>query len=84
MIIDLKRFVDQERPLWRELERMLTYLENEPLPSYSLDQIKRLHYLYERTCSDLAKVTGYSSDNELVHYLQSLVARRQLRLEWTA
>jgi uncharacterized membrane protein SpoIIM required for sporulation len=75
MIIDLQRFVTTERPFWSELESMLVRLENQARRVLSLDELRRFHYLYERTASGLAKVNTFSSEPETRHYLESLVGR---------
>jgi uncharacterized membrane protein SpoIIM required for sporulation len=75
MIIDLQKFVATERPHWSELERLLNTLEAEPNHAMSLDQLRRFHYLYERTSADLAKLTTFSCEPEMHRYLENLVAR---------
>ncbi len=75
MIIDLEKFVTAERPHWTELERMLNRLENEPDFEPDLDALRRLHYLYERASSDLARIATFSSEPEVHRYLENLVAR---------
>jgi uncharacterized membrane protein SpoIIM required for sporulation len=75
MIIDLQRFVTGERPYWTELESVLKKLEAEPHRTMSLDQVRRLHYLYERASADLGKIMTFSSEPEVRRYLESLVAR---------
>src|SRR2546421_3918960 len=75
MIIDLQRFVAAERPFWAELETALTKLEAQPDRRLPLEQVQRLHLLYERTAADLAKITTFSSEPETLRYLESLVAR---------
>ncbi len=75
MIIDLQKFVTGERPAWTELETMLHRLEADPQRAMPLEQLRRFHYLYERTSADLAKLTTFSSEPELRRYLEHLVAR---------
>lgn len=75
MIIDLKKFLMTERPYWNELEGILTSLERDPGRMLALKQIKRLHYLYQRTSSDLGKIISFSSEPEIRRYLESLVGR---------
>src|SRR5947199_5239930 len=75
MIIDLQRFVSAERPFWLELEQALAKLEAEPNRHVPLDHVQRFHLLYERTASDLAKITTFSSEPETRRYLESLIAR---------
>ncbi len=75
MIIDLRKFVDSERPHWRELESLLDKFSSDPASKLTLEQLKHFHYLYERTSADLAKITTFASEPETRRYLESLVAR---------
>ena len=49
MIVDLKQFIERERSTWEELDKTLTRIENETLLHLTLEEVQRLHYLYERT-----------------------------------
>jgi len=73
MIIDLERFIDEEKGYWTELESILDKLDRDPFRKMNLSEIKRLHYLYQRTSSDLARVMGFSTETEIRRYLESLV-----------
>jgi uncharacterized membrane protein SpoIIM required for sporulation len=73
MIIDLQRFIDEETKYWAELESVLDKLDRDPFRKMDLSGIKRFHYLYERTSSDLARVMGFSAETEIRRYLESLV-----------
>jgi uncharacterized membrane protein SpoIIM required for sporulation len=73
MIIDLQRFIDEEKKYWTELESVLDKLDRDPLKKMNLSEIKRFHYLYQRTSSDLARVMGLSAETEIRRYLESLV-----------
>jgi uncharacterized membrane protein SpoIIM required for sporulation len=73
MIIDLQRFIDEEKKYWTELESVLDKLDRDPLKKMDLSEIKRFHYLYQRTSSDLARVIGLSAETEIRRYLESLV-----------
>jgi uncharacterized membrane protein SpoIIM required for sporulation len=75
MIIDLQKFVAGERPYWAELESTLNRIENDSRRALPLDQLRRFHYLYERTAAGLAKVNTFASEPETRRYLESLVAR---------
>jgi uncharacterized membrane protein SpoIIM required for sporulation len=75
MIIDLKKFIEEERPYWSELETFLDNLENRTTYGLDLDGVKRFHYLYQRTSADLAKLVTCSSEPNIRAYLESLVAR---------
>ncbi|MDP6046831.1 MAG: stage II sporulation protein M [Phycisphaerae bacterium] len=75
MIIDLERFIAQERPTWDELEHTTAMIEAEPGWSLNLKEAQRLHYLFERAAAALARINTFSSDPEVTQYLESLVAR---------
>jgi uncharacterized membrane protein SpoIIM required for sporulation len=75
VIVDLQRFIRNERPFWTELERLLNHIEAEPEARMSLDQLQLVHQLYERTAADLAKITTFSSEPETRRYLENLVSR---------
>jgi uncharacterized membrane protein SpoIIM required for sporulation len=75
VIIDLQRFLKEERPYWEELEKLLDTVAADMTFKMGLDQARRLQYLYERTATDLSKLTTFASEPELRHYLESLVGR---------
>lgn len=75
MIIDLQRFIANERPFWNELEKLLDRIEADPDLQMPLAQLQLFHQLYERTAADLAKMTTFSSEPETRRYLENLVAR---------
>lgn len=75
MIIDLKRFTESERPFWAELEALLEKLEEDPTARLNLDQLRRLHYLYERASAGLGKLMTFAVAPETRSYLEALVAR---------
>ncbi len=75
MIIDLKKFITVERPFWNELAEMLKRIEDDPYRHMDFEQIKRLHYLYQRASADLAKISTFSAEREVGGYLEVLVGR---------
>ena len=75
MIIDLERFITEERPRWNELERLLDRLANDAAYRFNVASARRFHYLYQRTSSDLVKLGTYGAEPALTHYLEALVAR---------
>jgi uncharacterized membrane protein SpoIIM required for sporulation len=75
VIVDLQKFIDQERAGWSELETLLHRLEADPHLRLSLPQIQRFHQLYERTAADLARLATFSSEPETRRFLENLVAR---------
>lgn len=83
MIIDLERFVVQERPFWTRLERMLARIEDGRRHKPSLDELKEFHYLYERTAAGLARIATFSSERDLREYLEHLVSRAYTEIHST-
>ena len=75
MIIDLKKFINEERAYWTDLDGLLNTLEKYPERKLNLEQIKQFHYLYQRTSGDLAKIMTFSSEPKIRQYLESLVGR---------
>ena len=75
MIIDLEKFLADERPAWAELELSLKKLEEEPNLQLSLEQARRFHYLYQRASADLARLMTFAHEPAMRLYLESLVAR---------
>jgi uncharacterized membrane protein SpoIIM required for sporulation len=75
LILDLPRFVAQERPAWDELTRMLDAMEESPDAALPLEKARRFHELYRRAAADLAKVSTFSAEKEIQEYLEALVAR---------
>ena len=74
MILDLPAFVSAERRYWEELEQRLQLLEGSAA-TLTLTDVKRLHYLYERAASDLARMATFAAEPETRRYLEVLVAR---------
>jgi uncharacterized membrane protein SpoIIM required for sporulation len=75
MIIDLQKFIKEERAYWSELETVLDRLEKRPELKLSLTSLERFHYLYQRTSGDLAKIKTFASEPNTLAFLESLVAR---------
>jgi uncharacterized membrane protein SpoIIM required for sporulation len=75
MIIDLTRFLAEERKHWTELEATLDRIDRNPDQRMQLAELLKFHELYERTSSDLAKIETFSSEPEIRRYLEGLVAR---------
>lgn len=75
MIIDLQKFIVAEQPFWSELEQVMTRHEQDPYRRMSFDEIRRLHYLYQRASADLAKINTYSAERAMRVYLEALVGR---------
>ncbi len=83
MIIDLERFVAQEQPYWDELQSMLNRMEQEAGAPLGLEDIKRFDYLYQRTASDLARISTFSAEPTTRRFLENLVARAYAEIHET-
>lgn len=81
MIVDLKKFIARERTTWEELERMLKRQENEATAHLTLEEVERLHYLYERAGAGLIKISTFAAEPNLVHFLESLLTRAYAELQ---
>jgi uncharacterized membrane protein SpoIIM required for sporulation len=75
MIIDLQKFITEERASWTELEALLDKLEKNPALKLTLSQLERFLYLYQRASGDLAKIKTFAAEPNTKFYLESLVAR---------
>ena len=75
MIVDLPRFVAAERAYWDELHALLAKLEADPEGRLPLTEIERIHYLYERSSSDLSRLDAFATEPQLRAFLESLVSR---------
>jgi len=75
MIIDLQKFITEERSCWVELEAVLDRLEKKPAVTLTLGQLERFHYLYQRASADLAKISTFSAEPNTRLYLEALVGR---------
>ena len=75
MILDVAKFVAAERPVWDELEKKLDQLETNPYGRMGLEEVRRFHFLYEKTSADLARLSTFAFSPEILRYLESLVAR---------
>jgi uncharacterized membrane protein SpoIIM required for sporulation len=74
VIIDLPRFIAAGSPSWHELEALLERIEGDPNAHLTLDEVKRFHFLYERSASDLARLNSHA-EPETRRYLENLVTR---------
>ena len=75
MIIDLDRFVAEERPYWDELDRILAKIEERTHYQMSFEESQRFYYLYQRSSADLGRLSSAAVEPPVSRYLQSLVAR---------
>jgi uncharacterized membrane protein SpoIIM required for sporulation len=75
MIINVEKFIREEKRNWEELEGMLRRMEQDPQYKADLTGLRRFHYLYQRASADLARVSTFAAEGEVRRYLESLVAR---------
>ncbi|HZJ38824.1 MAG TPA: stage II sporulation protein M [Chthoniobacterales bacterium] len=75
MIVDVPRFVAAERDTWKELETILERIEADPSRRLSVVDLRRFHYLYQKTSADLARISTFAFEPRICRYLESLVAR---------
>ncbi|MCC6145156.1 MAG: stage II sporulation protein M [Candidatus Hydrogenedentes bacterium] len=75
MILDLDLFIRNETAFWQELERMLDRSERDAGYRLSVTEVRRLHYLYQRAGSDLARIQTFADEPATRRYLEDLVAR---------
>lgn len=75
MIVNLQRFVNRELPYWERLEEKLARLDRQPDAFMDIKEIEELNYLYTRVSGDLARLSSFSSSQELKTYLEALVAK---------
>ncbi len=71
MILDLEKFVREERPYWDELDARLQREQ----PVSDLASARRLYYLYRRAASDLARLDTLATEPAMRGYLEQLVGR---------
>lgn len=83
MILDLERFVKNGQPAWTELEEQLQRLERNPDRTLSVEELQRLHALYQRVSADLLRVQPLLSEAALRKYLENLVSRAYSEIHGT-
>lgn len=75
MIVDVERFITEERPKWGRLDAMLRRLAEDPWRKLPLEEARELELLYQRAAADLARLSSYAAEPETRSYLEHLVAR---------
>jgi uncharacterized membrane protein SpoIIM required for sporulation len=73
--MELAEFVEQRRPKWDALERLLDAVEREGVSRLSLDDARNLSRLYRAASSDLLWVRARAGAADLSGYLNDLVGR---------
>ena len=75
MIVNLERFISEERPRWERLDTVLRRLSDDPWRELPVAEARELEGLYQRACADLARLRTYAADPGVRAYLEGLVAR---------
>jgi len=73
--MDLAQFINEKRPRWEALERLLQMVETHGLGVLSVQQGQELIRLYRLASSDLVWAQTHADFSEMVGYLNRLVAR---------
>ena len=75
MIVNLEKFIAEERPRWARLDALLRAMAEDPWAKMPLAQARELEGLYQRAAADLARLSSYAAEPEARRYLENLVAR---------
>lgn len=75
MIVNLDRFIAEERPRWERLDAQLRTLADDPWRRMTPEEARELERLYQRAAADLARLATFSAEPEVRRYLENLVAR---------
>jgi uncharacterized membrane protein SpoIIM required for sporulation len=75
VIVNLEKFVAEERPKWAQLDVILERNAKDPWREMSLGEVRELERLYQRASADLARLATFSAEPETRRYLENLVAR---------
>ncbi len=75
MIVNLEKFIAEEKPKWEELATTLDRQAKDPWRQMSLAEVRDLERLYQRASADLARLATFSAEPETRRYLETLVGR---------
>lgn len=75
MIVDLAKFVADERPRWERLDAILREISADPWRKLSLEKAREFELLYQRAAADLARLSTFAAEPQARMYLENLVAR---------
>ncbi len=75
MIVNLEKFIAEERPKWTQLDAILEQRVKDPWRAMTLDEARELERLYRRASADLARLATFSAEPEMRRYLENVVAR---------
>ncbi len=72
--MDLRGFIEERKPTWRELEALLDKAERSQF-KLTAQEAQQLGALYGRVSADLCRAQARTANAELLRYLNDLVAR---------
>ncbi len=75
MIVNLDKFIAEERPRWERLDAALRRMADDPWRELPVTEARELEGLYQRACADLARLRTYAADPGVRTFLEGLVAR---------
>lgn len=75
MIVNLEKFIAEERPKWERLESILRGISQDPWKPLPVAEARELELLYQRAAADLARISAFAAEPQTRHYLENLVAR---------
>ena len=75
MIVNLEKFIAEERQKWEQLETILARNAQDPWRVMTLAEARELERLYQRASADLARLATFSAEPDTRQYLEGLVAR---------
>jgi uncharacterized membrane protein SpoIIM required for sporulation len=70
--MDIDHFLSDRRPVWDDLDTLLTRAEESDL---TRSEMQELVELYRRTCSDLNRARSYTANPDVLGYLNQLTGR---------
>ncbi len=83
MIVNLGKFIAEERPGWERLEARLKRLADDPWAEMSAEEAREFERLYQRAAADLARLATFEAEAGVRRYLENLVARGHAEIHGT-
>ncbi|HEY1848756.1 MAG TPA: stage II sporulation protein M [Opitutaceae bacterium] len=83
MIVNLSKFIGEERPAWERLEAILKKMEDDPAFTLDVAEARELDKLYRRASADLARLGRFAAEPEARGYLENLVSRGHSEIHGT-
>jgi uncharacterized membrane protein SpoIIM required for sporulation len=73
--VTIEQFLNERRPDWDQLERLLDEAEGDALKSLGHDRIRELVALYRQACSDLNQARSMTANPDILDRLNQLTGR---------